>query len=91
MPRAKQSAGKDTSTKASKKAEIKRKEEKVPWDEDVASLPSENEGELGESSARLRRVIIRKSRRVPEESKGSQMKIDDVELEGPAEVASHTS
>ena len=46
MPRAKQFARKGSSTKASKRAEIKCKEEKVPCDEDVASLPSDNEGEL---------------------------------------------
>ena len=88
MPRAKQSARKGSSTKASKKADIKRKEEKVPSDEDLASLPSENEGELGESSAHPRRAIVRKSRRVPEESEGSQMQIDNVELEGPTQAAS---
>ena len=88
MPRAKQSARKGSSTKASKKAQIKRKEEKAPGDEDVATLPSENEGELGESSAHPRRAKVRKSKLVPEESEGDQMQIDNIEEEGPAQAAS---
>ena len=87
MPRAKQSARKGSSTRASKKTEIKRKEEKVPRDEDVATLPSENEEELGESSAHPR-TRARKSKLVPEETEGDQMQIDNVEVEGPAQAAS---
>jgi len=55
MPRAKQPARKGSSSKAFKKAATKRKEEKAPYDEDMATLPSENDGELGESS--LKKLI----------------------------------
>ena len=88
MPRAKQSARKGSSTKAPKKAESKIKEEKTPHDEDVATLPSENEGEFGESSTHPPRARARKSKRVPEESEGDQMQSDDVEVEGRAQAAS---
>jgi hypothetical protein len=88
MPRAKQSARKGSRTKASKKAETKIKEEKAPRDEDVATLPSENEGELGESSTQPRRARVQKTKRVPEESEGDQMQMDNVEVEGPAYAAS---
>ena len=88
MPRAKQSARKGSSTKASKKAETKIKEEKAPHDEDVTTLPSENEGELGESSTHPRRARVRKTRHGPEESEGDRMQVDDVEVGGPAQAAS---
>lgn len=71
-----------------KKAETKNKEKKASHDEDVATLPSENDEERGESSALPRKAIARKSKRVPKESEEDQMQIDAVEVEQPAQVAS---
>ena len=88
MPRAKQSARKGSSSKASKKVETKNKEEKPLYDEDVATLPSENDEELEETSAPPRRVTGRKSKRVLEEKDADQMQIDNVEAEQPAQAGS---
>ena len=87
MPRAKLSARKGSSTKATKKAETKSNE-KVPCDEDVATLPSENEEGLRELNAHPGTATVRKSKRIPEESEGDQMHIDDVGAEERAQAAS---
>lgn len=88
MPRAKQPARKGSSSKASKKAATKSKEEKAPHDEDVATLPSENDEGLGESSATPRKATARKSKRIPEEIEGDRMQVDVIEAEEPAQAAS---
>jgi hypothetical protein len=88
MPRAKPSGRKGSSSKAPKKAATKSKEEKAPQDDDVTTLPSENDEEIGESSAHPRRATARKSKRVVEENEEDQMQIDNVEAEESAQAAS---
>lgn len=88
MPRAKQPARKGSSSKGPKKVATKNKVEKASNDEDVATLPSQNDEEPEESSASPRKATARKSKPVTEESKGEQMQIDDVEAEEPAQAAS---
>jgi hypothetical protein len=91
MPRTRQSARR-SSSKGAKEAETKSKADEapqdVPQDEGVATLPSENDQELGESSAHPESATRRRSKRLREEIEEDQMQVDNVEAEEPAQAAS---